>query len=329
MNEAMAMVREELGPDAIIISTHRSERGRGVQVMAAIDELPEDEAELLQSINDGDRPKQATSANSDDPIFDALVYHGVPENPGLALLHAAHAFDGATPVEALTGAIDAYFTFDPLEQPADGIIVLVGPPGSGKTSVTAKLAARAAMGEQKILVATTDTVKAGAIHQLKAYTKVLDQELITINAAKSMRSVTKLADGRVAMFVDTPGTNPYDPGEVSDLRAFLEDPRIEPVLVLAAGGDPEDSAEIATVFADLGCRRMIVTRLDATRRIGSILAAAFGADIAIAEISVSPSIARGLKTIGPANLARMIALDPNDVHKQIAPLHSANGDKDK
>ncbi len=248
MKEVMQLVRNELGPDAIILSTHHSERGRGVQVMAALDSPRADE-ELFEEFREPEpgktRVTEPERCASQDTIFDALVYHGVPENPGLGLLRSTKAFDGEDPVPALASAIDEFFDFMPLEQPARGITVLVGPPGSGKTSVTAKLVARAALQGQKILVATTDTVKAGAVQQLKSYTEVLEQELVTVASHKSFQSIAKLASDKVAMFVDTPGTNSYHEGEMADLQRFLAHPRVEPVLVLAAGGDPEDAADIA------------------------------------------------------------------------------------
>ncbi len=38
MAEAMRQIRDDLGAEAVIVSSHQSERGRGVQVTAAIDE---------------------------------------------------------------------------------------------------------------------------------------------------------------------------------------------------------------------------------------------------------------------------------------------------
>ncbi len=315
----MQLVRNSLGPDAIIISTHQSERGRGIQVMAALDE-PDQDNELVKALQ---QPEQDVERqDKEDIIFDALAYHGVPEQPAHRLLRAARSCDTLGPIEALASAIDGFFRFAPLPQPASGVTMLVGPPGSGKTSVTAKLAARAAIRGQKVLVGTTDTLKAGAIQQLKAYTELLDQELITVTEPKAVNSIVDLAGGKTPVFIDTPGTNSYHEGEIADLKRFLEHPHVEPVLVLAAGGDPEDAGDIASIFGALGCRRMIVTQLDATRRSGAILGAAYAADIAIAEVSATASIAQGLRTLGPVNLARLITLDPSNAYENMHRVES-------
>ena len=69
MAEAMQEVRERLGEDAIIISTHRGGRGRGVQITAAI----EDPAPQAKA------PEPAAAAIPDnDVVYQALLYHRTP-----------------------------------------------------------------------------------------------------------------------------------------------------------------------------------------------------------------------------------------------------------
>jgi flagellar biosynthesis protein FlhF len=117
-------------------------------------------------------------------------------------------------------------------------------------------------------------------------------------------------DASCPLVVDTPGTNPFDEGELHDLRRFIEAGEVEPVLVLAAGGDAEDAADIAQAFSRLGCRRMIVTRFDAARRFGAVLVAADAGDLAFTEVSATPSVAQGLKPVNPMSLARVLCRDP-------------------
>ena len=64
-------------------------------------------------------------------------------------------------------------------------------------------------------------------------------------------------------------------------------------------------AETAQLFAQLGCRRVIVTRTDATRRLGGMMAALATARLAAAEFGIKPYLAGGLTAATPATLAHM------------------------
>ena len=63
---------------------------------------------------------------------------------------------------------------------------------------------------------------------------------------------------------------------------------------------------MARIFADLGARQMIVTRMDASRRLGSVIAAASVGRLAICEGSFSPYVAEGFRTLTPITLARLM-----------------------
>jgi flagellar biosynthesis protein FlhF len=80
----------------------------------------------------------------------------------------------------------------------------------------------------------------------------------------------------------------------------------EPVLVLSAACDATLLAEIAASFANLGVRRLIATHVDVSRRLGAVLAAADASRIALAQISVTPYLARGLGAMNAAVCARLI-----------------------
>lgn len=293
MREAMDRVRAAMGPDAIIIATHRSERGRGVRVTAALDR-PEEDARLAAEA-------ASPAAALDSPTARALAWHGAPE----ALVRE---FAAAADLEA---AFDRRFAFADLaddERP----LMLVGPPGVGKTTSVAKLAARAALAGEDVALITTDTVRAGGVAQLEAFADVLRQPLASADSPEELHAAllaAKASGERRRVLIDTPGANPFNPDEIADLKRFLRVVSVEPVLVLSAGGDAADAAEIAEAFAALGCRKLIATRLDAARRFGSLLAAA-GSGLAFTEASCTPSVAQGFRRMSAAALARLIVDDP-------------------
>jgi flagellar biosynthesis protein FlhF len=120
------------------------------------------------------------------------------------------------------------------------------------------------------------------------------------------------------VIIDTGGVNPFDPEEMRRLAAQVTAADVEPVLVLPAGGDAREMAEAAAEFAAIGARRIIVTRLDAARRIGGVLTAAEGAGLAIADASITPFVGEGLHPLTAPVLARILLRDPNRPHDRSA-----------
>jgi len=80
----------------------------------------------------------------------------------------------------------------------------------------------------------------------------------------------------------------------------------EPVLVLAAGGDAQETADMATAFAELGVRRLIVSRLDISRRVGGTLAAAHAGRFSFAGVGISPRASDAINPLNAPALARLI-----------------------
>ncbi len=309
MAEAMRLVRDEMGDEAIIVSTHNSSRGRGVQVTAALEEIAAEDA--LRASLAQDRPENGVLAET---VEQALSYHGVPEPIILRLLRAVRRHDGDDAVEALAGAIDDYIDFAAVPRGPESVCMLVGPPGAGKTTIAAKIAAQAAMAGEPVSLISTDTVRAGAIEQLAAYARVMEQDLATAERPEELGALLRLARGQNLILIDTPGANPFSEDEMADARRFLCAEGIMPILVLPAGLDAADAADSARIFAGLGCRRLIVTRLDVTRRYGALLAAADAGEMAICGASIASSIAHGMKSLSPVSLARLLLRDPTQAH---------------
>src|SRR5690606_2003604 len=121
--DAMQLVRNELGADAVILSTERLGGGTGVQVIAGLDS-PDRFAEATAG---------AGAIEAVDAVGATLEFHGLPSMVADRLLSAAADLLVEDPVMALAGALDAQFAFsrpDTLWQ--RGPVMLVGAPGAGK-----------------------------------------------------------------------------------------------------------------------------------------------------------------------------------------------------
>jgi len=304
--DAMQRVRDELGPDAVILSTQRLGRGGGVKVTAGIETVESSSAGLAQGAR--------AAIEAIDAVGAALEFHGLPLPIADRLLAAAADLPADDAALALAGALDARFGFAPIvggpgfaeASGAPRPVMLVGTPGAGKTASVAKLATRARLAGRLVTAVTCDTLRAGAVEQLATYTRLLQIPAFRAKDAATLVRALGTAPAGALLLIDTVGSNPLDPRDMRALAELIDAARPELALVLAAGGDVAESAECAAAFAELGATRLIATRIDAARRLGGVLAAADVGRLSFAEFGVSPQIGDGLLPVNPVSLARLL-----------------------
>jgi flagellar biosynthesis protein FlhF len=315
MSEAMSQLRKELGPDAVIVS-NQSGRG-GVRITAAVEQgPPAPVAELEKPTRRRPRTKPTGSELTGwQPETATIIrHHRLPEALQFRLEKALKSFDGGNVEEALADALETLYRFVPLSALSNRPVMLVGPPGAGKTVSIAKLATQAIIEGRKVAVVTTDTVRAGGVDQLEAFTRILDIPLTTAESPAGLtRAVNRIRSkrGDTAILIDTPGLNPFNRAEIADLRRFIDDIDVATVLVLPAGGDADEAVEIATACAAIGARQLIGTRIDAARRFGGLLAAADAGALAFSEVSVSPYVSDGLIRLDSLALSKLLMHGPS------------------
>jgi len=285
MADAMAQIRAELGADAIILEQRRTRHG--VEVTAA---LEPDEPLLIQPITP---PAPLVTAGP-------LAFHNIA--PGLAQALAA-----APLAESLANALG----FAPLPVGVENPLLLAGPAGAGKTVTIAKLAARMVLGGTAPLVITTDGQRAGAVEQLAAFTRVLGVTLaVAPTPAMLAKALTHRGPGQPVL-IDTEGCNPFNAAEARQLHQIFTQAGADMVLVLPAGLDAAESADLARAFAALGARHLLPTRLDAARRLGGVLMAAKAGPLTLTEAGIGAEVADGLEALTPEGLAsRLLAAPP-------------------
>tara|TARA_R110000824_G_scaffold401491_1_gene612489 strand:+ start:100934 stop:102070 length:1137 start_codon:yes stop_codon:yes gene_type:complete len=342
MTDAIEQVRNALGDDAIIVASHENGSGR-IEVTAAVETIPathigrdfmpdaddplDVESRLEQMLRQRLHGAATIDANADAPfvafnksmIAAALERHAVPATLRGDLIAAAVAFDNGDAIAALAGALETRFGFEPLPIRPHTPVMAVGLPGAGKTVTLAKLAARAIVDGAPADIFTADTSRTGAVAQGEAYAQLVG---IQLRCAGSVDALAMLLDegnpspgvpfdrSERPCFIDTASINPFDRADLTALRKMIECTRssagVEPVLVLSALGDSDMVSEVAIEFARLGARRIVATQMDIARRLGPILSAADASGMAIAQISVTPYLARGLAQMNASICAHMI-----------------------
>jgi len=184
-------------------------------------------------------------------------------------------------------------------------LLLTGPPGAGKTLTVARLATRLTLAGTPPLVVTADGRRAGAAEQLAAFTRVLGLPLLVADEPVALnRALTRRQDG-APVLIDSPGLDPFDPRERAELAGLSAAAGAASVLVLPAGLDPAEAADLAAAFGEAGTALLVATRLDLARRLGSLLAAA-GTGHVLTEAGVGPGAADGLRALTPAWLAERL-----------------------
>ena len=306
MAAAMAAVRDELGENAIIIATHEETSG-GIRVTAALDDSP-DPADGIGNAPAMSAGLSAPSAEDVvDEVYQAFRSHGMPALIGEPLLEAIGAFETSDPVTALAAALRQSFRFAPIgDAPWLRPMMVVGPPGAGKTQTVAKLAARAVMSGRRVAVLTTDTERTGGVAHLSAFVDALRLDLAVVDQPETVSDALLATTDHDLVLIDSAGRNHLDEAQMASLSDLLLGGRIEPILVMPAGVDAVEAGDVAKAFREVGARRLIATRLDMARRLGSVLAAAYAADLAFADFGTTPRIKDGLEPANPRALARLL-----------------------
>ncbi|MDE0809396.1 MAG: GTPase [Alphaproteobacteria bacterium] len=306
MSEAMSMVKEHFGDDAIIVSSQKGENGLGVRITAAID-LVEEEKSFEEELGFDEFPE------SMDAISDALSRHGVPGAVTDQILAIANNLSMGQTHLTLAGAFDQVFNFVPVPNTKTaGATLLVGLPGAGKTVTTAKLATQAVMARRPINVITTDTIRAGGFQQLEAFTKILKIDLMSAGDPEALRDAIAAGDPKAATIIDCAGGNPFDERDFTRQQQLIEAVDADVVLLLSDGTDSLEAGDLAEAYRDLGARKLIVTRIDVARRHGALLSAASAGELAICGAGVGPNVTDGLKPLNPVALARLLLPEADD-----------------
>ena len=292
---AMALIRSELGPDALILNTRRV--SGGIEVTAATEPGPIEPPPPLLRLPD-ERPSAASTPPelSRDAL---LLWHGVPR-----------ALSGSLKGECLALALAQRLAFSPLPLEPDPHLprplMVAGPPGAGKTLTIARLATRMVMAGQSPMVITSDAQRAGATEQLLAFTRVLNISLIVADQPRLLaRALARR--GSEPVLIDLPGLDPTDVTSAGFMDAMSSVCAANIALILPAGLDPNEAGDMAGGFAAAGATHLVATRLDLCRRLGGILAAAEAGRLAMAEAGIGAGAVDGLAALTPAFLANRMS----------------------
>jgi len=159
-----------------------------------------------------------------------------------------------------------------LEDTRQQVLAFVGPPGSGKTTSLAKIAANLSM-ERGISVGilSTDGLRLGSNHLLQNYAEVLGWHF---DVADSIEQVASCLDGLAGcrfVFLDTSGCSPTDTESLDKLSQLMKLTKpTETHLVLSSTCNARSFLRYEQAFERLNPNRMLLTRLDESGGLGAM-----------------------------------------------------------
>ncbi|MDC8759337.1 flagellar biosynthesis protein FlhF [Janthinobacterium fluminis] len=155
-----------------------------------------------------------------------------------------------------------------------GVFALVGPTGVGKTTSTAKLAARCVMrhGPEKLALITTDAYRIGAHEQLRIYGKILGVMVHSVKDEADLRIALKELKSKHTVLIDTVGVSQRD-RMVTEQVAMLQGAGadVKRLLCLNATATGETLSEVVHAYQGSGLAGCIMTKLDEAASIGNVL----------------------------------------------------------
>ncbi len=352
--EALRLLREKMGPDALVLSNRVT--ANGIEILATMEE------QVARMLTAAARPAPASAvvappepalASPDDSVLREI--HSMREmveeqlssfswnekkvrDPlrGQLLRALLAAGFSARLAKNILGSLPSGHSYasgmehakselarqlpmledEEAMMDAGGVYALTGPTGVGKTTTTAKLAARCVMrfGSKKLALVTTDSYRIGAYEQLRIYGQILG---VTVHAVKDAadleRALLDLADKHMVL-IDTVGMSQRDRA-VSDQIAMLcgASRPVKRLLLLNASSHGDTLNEVVQAYrhsgqtpgsSDLaGC---IFTKVDEATHPGALIDTAIRHQLPVHYISNGQKVPEDLMTANRGALIEQV-----------------------
>lgn len=155
-----------------------------------------------------------------------------------------------------------------------GVYALVGPTGVGKTTTTAKLAARCVVkhGADKLALLTTDSYRIGGHEQLRIYGRLLGVTVQAVKDEEDLRLTLGELRNKHMVLIDTVGVGQRDQA-VMEQETMLNagGAGIKRMLLLNATCNGSTLDDVVRAFRGESAHGCIITKTDETASLGVVL----------------------------------------------------------
>ncbi len=157
---------------------------------------------------------------------------------------------------------------------AGGVFALMGPTGAGKTTTTAKLAARFVVrhGADKLALLTTDSYRIGGHEQLRIYGKILGVTVHAVRDAADLRLALSELRNKHTVLIDTVGMSQRDQAVAEQVEMLCQaGKQIKRLLLLNATSHGDTLNEVVQAYQARGLDGCILSKVDEAASLGPAL----------------------------------------------------------
>lgn len=325
MADALRVIREQLGPEALILGTRKTKNAKGeptLEITAAVKDdepatRPVAEASIALPQPSKTRAQPAAQpATQSTALPDILAQHGLADDliakiaaalPGLA----SAGFNEAEGLEMLLAKMLAFKPVEDILKPAHAHL-FIGPPGAGKTTLVAKIAVHNHRNGRKTGILSLDDQKIAGFEPLAITAETLGDTAHLLASVNDLKAAARSMGPRHMLLVDTPGLNPYQPQAFTMLKQRLDSLGIPATghLVVPADMNAADMAALPVACHRFNPASLIVTRLDCTTRYGALVNTAAHSGLPLGVASHSGNFSAAPLALTAAWLAQGLAALP-------------------
>lgn len=153
-----------------------------------------------------------------------------------------------------------------------GVYALVGPTGVGKTTTTAKLAARCVLrhGSSKVALVTTDGYRIGAHEQLRIYGRILGVSVHLVKDSNELRQTLIELQHKHMVLIDTMGMSQRDKlvPELTDMLAGCD---VQRLLLLNSTSRGDTLDDVVRAYAGETLAGCVLTKIDEAASLATVL----------------------------------------------------------
>jgi flagellar biosynthesis protein FlhF len=194
------------------------------------------------------------------------------------------------------------------------IEVFVGPPGAGKTTTIAKIAAQErARNGQRLGLLAADGFRVGAVEQLRMFAEILGSPFATARSAAELEQVLSTSRGRAPLLLDTAGRSPKDEASRDMFRVLAHRRDVRTHLVMPAASSPSIAKRTLERFADARPSRITLTKLDESDSIAPLLGVVRDSGIPLSYLGTGQSVPDDLQRATPAAIAAWVLGDESRI----------------